>query len=280
MKKSFSRQIIVLLAIVLLFALLSLIPMFLFNRPGVDPWRMSIAMMVIQNVGIFIIPAFITARIFNNGRTVQTLMLDKFPGWGHLGMMLLIYVASIPMMNSIIEWNEGIRLPESMAGIEQWLRAQEDMALQATELMMDINTVGQLIVVILTVGLLTGIGEELIFRGSIQRLMIENRVNVHVAIWVSAFIFSALHMQFYGFVPRMLLGVFFGYLVVYSGSLWLPILAHALNNTMATVTYYQPSLENIPWLGTTTPVITCISTLLTLLLILFYVKYMRTARRV
>lgn len=275
MKKSFSRQIIVLLAIVLLFALLSLIPMYLFNRPGVDPWRMSIAMMVIQDVGIFIIPAFITARIFNNGRTVQTLMLDKFPGWSHLGMMLLIYIASIPMMNSIIEWNEGIRLPESMAGIEQWLRAQENMALQATELMMDIDSVGQLIVVILTIGLLTGIGEELIFRGSIQRLMIENRVNVHAAIWISAFIFSALHMQFYGFVPRMLLGAFFGYLVVCSGSLWLPILAHALNNTMATVTYYQPSLETTPWLGATTPGITIISTIVTLLLVLYYVKYMR-----
>ncbi len=275
MKKSFSRQVIVLLAIVLLFALLSLIPMYLFNRPGVDPWRMSIAMMVIQNVGIFIIPAFITARIFNNGRTVQTLMLDKFPGWSHLGMMLLIYIASIPIMNSIIEWNEGIRLPESMAGIEQWLRAQEDMALQATELMMDIDSVGQLIVVILTVGLLTGIGEELIFRGSIQRLMIENRVNIHAAIWISAFIFSALHMQFYGFVPRMLLGAFFGYLVVCSGSLWLPILAHALNNTMATVTYYQPSLETIPWLGATNPGITIVSTIVTLLLVLYYVKYMR-----
>lgn len=278
MKKSFSRQIIVLLAIVLLFALLSLIPMYLFNRPGVDPWRMSIAMMVIQDVGIFIIPAFITARIFNNGRTVQTLMLDTFPGWSHLGMMLLIYIASIPIMNSIIEWNEGIRLPESMAGIEQWLRAQENMALQATELMMDIDSVGQLIVVILTVGLLTGIGEELIFRGSIQRLMIENRVNVHAAIWISAFIFSALHMQFYGFVPRMLLGAFFGYLVVCSGSLWLPILAHALNNTMATVTYYQPSLETIPWLGATTPGITIISTIVTLLLVLYYVKYMRIKR--
>ena len=278
MKKSFSRQVIVLLAIVLLFALLSLIPMYLFNRPGVDPWRMSIAMMVIQNVGIFIIPAFITARIFNNGRTVQTLMLDKFPGWSHLGMMLLIYIASIPIMNSIIEWNEGIRLPESMAGIEQWLRAQEDMALQATELMMDIDSVGQLIVVILTVGLLTGIGEELIFRGSIQRLMIENRVNVHAAIWISAFIFSALHMQFYGFVPRMLLGAFFGYLVVCSGSLWLPILAHALNNTMATVTYYQPSLETIPWLGATNPGITIVSTIVTLLLVLYYVKYMRIKR--
>ena len=275
MKKSFSRQIIVLLAIVLLFALLSLIPMFLFNRPGVDPWRMNIAMMVIQNVGIFIIPAFVTARIFNSGHTMQALMLNKLPGWSHLGMMLLIYIASMPMMNSIIEWNEGIRLPESMAGIEQWLRTQEDMALKATELLMSMTSVGQLIIVILTVGVLTGLGEELIFRGSIQRLMIENRINIHVAIWVSAFIFSAMHMQFYGFVPRMLLGAFFGYLVVCSGSLWLPILAHALNNTVATVTYYQPTLENMPWFGIATPSTTIISTVATLILLLCYVRHMR-----
>ena len=275
MKKSFSRQIIVLLAIVLLFALLSLIPMYLFNRPGVDPWRMSIAMMVIQDVGIFIIPAFVTARIFNSGHTMQALMLNKLPGWSHLGMMLLIYIASMPMMNSIIEWNEGIRLPESMAGIEQWLRTQEDMALKATELLMSMTSVGQLIIVILTVGVLTGLGEELIFRGSIQRLMIENRVNIHVAIWVSAFIFSSMHMQFYGFVPRMLLGAFFGYLVVCSGSLWLPILAHALNNTVATVTYYQPALENMPWFGIATPSTTIISTVATLILLLCYIRHMR-----
>lgn len=275
MKKSFSRQIIVLLAIILLFALLSLIPMFLFNRPGVDPWRMNIAMMVIQNVGIFIIPAFVTARIFNSGHTMQALMLNKLPGWSHLGMMLLIYIASMPMMNSIIEWNEGIRLPESMAGIEQWLRTQEDLALKATELLMSMTSVGQLIIVILTVGVLTGLGEELIFRGSIQRLMIENRINIHVAIWVSAFIFSAMHMQFYGFVPRMLLGAFFGYLVVCSGSLWLPILAHTLNNTVATVTYYQPALENMPWFGIATPSTTIISTVATLILLLCYVRHMR-----
>lgn len=275
MKKSFSRQIIVLLAIILLFALLSLIPMFLFNRPGVDPWRMSIAMTIIQDVGIFIIPAFITARIFNNGHTLQALMLNKLPGWSHLGMMLLIYVAAMPMMNGIIAWNEGIKLPESMAGIEQWLRAQEDMALQATEVLMNINSVGQLIVVILTIGLLTGIGEELIFRGSIQRLMIEKRINIHVAIWVTAFIFSALHMQFYGFVPRMLLGAFFGYLVVCSGSLWLPILAHSLNNTIATITYNQPILEKMPWFGTFTTSTIIISTGATIILLLCYIRYMR-----
>ena len=162
-----------------------------------------------------------------------------------------------------------------MAGIEQWLRAQEDMALQATEVLMNINSVGQLIVVILTIGLLTGIGEELIFRGSIQRLMIEKRINIHVAIWVTAFIFSALHMQFYGFVPRMLLGAFFGYLVVCSGSLWLPILAHALNNTIATITYNQPILEKMPWFGTFTTSTIIISTGATIILLLCYIRYMR-----
>ncbi len=59
-----------------------------------------------------------------------------------------------------------------------------------------------------------------------------------MGIWVSAILFSALHMQFYGFFPRMLLGAFFGYLLLWSGSLWLPIIAHFVNNCVAVIFYY------------------------------------------
>ena len=210
-------QVVTLLSVMLLFTLLALIPMSLFSRPGVNQWRLLMVMTVIQNVGIFIIPAFITARIFNNGRTLKTLCLSSAPEWRHVGMLLLIYAASIPMMNAIVAWNEGMKLPEAMSGIEQWLRAHEDAAALATEQMMNITTVGQLVVAIIAVGILTGMGEELIFRGSLQRLMTERGVNIHVAIWVTAVIFSAVHMQFYGFVPRLLLGAYFGYLAVWSG---------------------------------------------------------------
>ena len=67
----------------------------------------------------------------------------------------------------------------------------------------------------------------------IQRAIVTLPVNAHVAIWVTAIIFSAVHMQFFGFVPRMILGALFGYLAYWSGSLWLPIIAHAFNNMCA-----------------------------------------------
>lgn len=272
-------QIVTLLSVMLLFTLLALIPLFLFNRPGVNQWRMLMAMTVIQNVGIFIIPAFITARIFNNGRTLKTLHLNVAPKWSHIGMMLLLYVASIPMMNVLVAWNEDMRLPEAMSGIERWLRMREDAAALATEQMLDISTVGQLIVAIFSVGILTGMGEELIFRGSLQRLMTERGVSIHLSIWVTAFIFSAIHLQFYGFVPRLLLGAYFGYLAIWSGSLWLPIMAHALNNSIAVAAYYDTELETLPWIGDSPDVVTAIVSLfLTAGLLYVYLKYMRVKR--
>jgi membrane protease YdiL (CAAX protease family) len=81
------------------------------------------------------------------------------------------------------------------------------------------------------------IGEEFFFRGGIQNI-ISDKKNIHVAVWVSAFVFSAIHMQFYGFIPRMLLGGMYGYLLFWSGSLWLPVIAHFVNNGMAVLVYY------------------------------------------
>ena len=85
------------------------------------------------------------------------------------------------------------------------------------------------------VAVLPAIGEELLFRGIVQRMFVRITKNIHWGIWISAILFSAMHMQFYGFIPRMLLGALFGYLLVWSGSMWLPILGHFLNNGIAVV---------------------------------------------
>jgi membrane protease YdiL (CAAX protease family) len=87
-------------------------------------------------------------------------------------------------------------------------------------------------------GILTGMGEELLFRGAVQRKFMDWLGNHHVAIWVAAAIFSAVHMQFYGFIPRMLLAALFGYLYYWSGNLWIPIIAHASNNTITILAMY------------------------------------------
>lgn len=272
MNKKTSTQIFTLLGLVILFYLLTITAAFILQYKGVEMWRFLMATTALQNIGIFIIPAVITARIFNPGKTLQVMQIDRMPGLAHIGLMILIYMASIPAMSAIVQWNEGWQLPESLS----WMRDMEEAAKQATEQLMNISSIGQLITVILIVGVLTGVGEEFLFRGSLQRLMIERNINIHAAVWVTAFIFSAIHMQAFGLVPRMLLGALFGYMVVWSGSLWLAVLAHALNNSLTTLTYYYPSLESAPWIGTEPTTITIIvSAIATLALTFVYYKWVR-----
>jgi membrane protease YdiL (CAAX protease family) len=124
-----------------------------------------------------------------------------------------------------------------MAAIEAALRSMEDNASNSVEMMLGPNTIGNLIISVLIVGLLAGFSEELFFRGALQRLL-SSRLSTSAAIWTAAVIFSAMHFQFFGFVPRMLLGAYLGYLLVWSGSIWLPAAVHAFNNIMFIVLRY------------------------------------------
>ena len=120
-----------------------------------------------------------------------------------------------------------------MSGIVQTFKDLEAKSEDSINIMTSGNSAGILIVNIMIVGIFAGLGEELFFRGGLMRLLGGVKsIGTHKAIWISAIIFSALHLQFFGFVPRMLLGVFFGYLLAWSGSLWLPILMHIINNSI------------------------------------------------
>lgn len=276
MKKNTTTQILALLGILALFTIMLGVAIVILQMKGVEQWRMTMAIMTLQNIGLFVLPAIIMARIFNPGKTMSVMQLNRLPGIKHITMMLLIYIASIPMMNMLIEWNESWHLPEALSSVENWLRASEDSATAATEQLLNVTSIGQLILVIIVVGILTGIGEEFIFRGTLQRIFLEQSNKIHCAIWVTAFIFSAIHMQFYGFLPRMLIGAFLGYLLVWSGSLWLPVLAHALNNSMAVISYHYESVQNAYWIGETQSTINIIiSTIITLALIYSYIKWIR-----
>src|SRR5690606_21183338 len=102
--------------------------------------------------------------------------------------------------------------------------------------------IGELILGILVIGVLAGIGEEYLFRGILQPKLHIYTGNAHAGIWLAAFIFSAIHFQFYGFLPRLMLGALFGYLYYYSGSLVYPIIAHILNNVFTVVAVYLSKL--------------------------------------
>ena len=232
---------------------------------------------VLQNVLVFILPAVATAML--STRFPATLLaIDKFPSGKFILLSIAALIVSIPLMNSIIDWNQNIALPESFSQFNEYMQQLEKGAEKAVNDITGGNTVGTLIMSILIVGIFTGLGEEIFFRGGLMRLFsCIKGMSPHVAIWLTAFLFSALHMQFLGFVPRMLLGVFFGYLTFWSGSLWLPIMIHAVNNSILVTTDWinnrggsQIDVNSIG-LGDNALVLNIASIILTL--IVFYALY-------
>lgn len=190
---------------------------------------------VVQDVVIFIVPALATAIICSR-YPARFLSIDRTPGLWATITAILTLLLSAPFQNQIVEWNQALNLPESLASLEEWMKAAENSASETVKLLTGGTTVGDMIISIMIVGIFAGLGEELFFRGTLQRILSGNKIGTHTAVWITAFIFSAFHFQFYGFFPRLLLGAYFGYLVWWSRSLWLPILVHVVNNSIVVVT--------------------------------------------
>ena len=150
-----------------------------------------------------------------------------------------LIVISFMATNSIfIEWNSNFTFPEFMKGFGEWAREQEAKAEELTKFFTTFDSTGDFVFGLIVIALLPAIGEELVFRGMLQPELFRASGSHHVAIWASAIIFSAFHMQFFGFVPRMLLGALFGYLYVWSGNLLLPMIAHFVNNGFSVLMMY------------------------------------------
>ena len=203
-------------------------------------------MQTISSIGGFILPAFFLAFLMNEN-VFSYLRLNRLALGNSFVLIAIMILTLTPFINWLMELNGRLVLPQFMHGIEQWMRKSEDDNSQLTKYFLDMHSFKDVLFNLVMIALIPAIGEELLFRGVLQRILRELFNNHHVAIFVSAGLFSALHMQFFGFVPRMLLGVLFGYLLVWSGSLWLPILGHFINNGAAVVfTYlFQNQLSNI-----------------------------------
>ncbi len=164
-----------------------------------------------------------------------------------IGAVVIILVFTLmPLINWTGELNSHLTLPGFMSGIENWMKNSEESLKKLTEAFLKMNGIGDVIVNVIVVALLAAVGEELFFRGAMQNVFLEWTKNKHTAVWVTAIVFSALHAQFYGFLPRMLLGVVLGYLYIWSGSLWLSMLFHFLNNGMAVVFSYLVGKGSVP----------------------------------
>lgn len=210
-----------------------------------------------QDVIAFVVPAVATA-VFVSRRPAELLCVAGVPTLIPVAVVALITVVSVPAQEAIIYWNYNISLPESMSEFASMARKMEDAANSTLRMLISDGSVASVILNILVVGVAAAFAEELLFRGCFQRLLTTGGINPHVAIWVVAFFFSALHFQFFGFVPRMLLGAYFGYLLYWTGNIWVPIIAHFMNNAFyvlaASMQARQGMLSTEPslWNGWTT----------------------------
>ena len=157
--------------------------------------------------------------------------------WLLLIGVVLMFV-SLPVTGQLMVWNESMSLGPSFEVLEHWLQQMEETASKLTEQLLQVNTFWGLLGNLLVIALIPAIGEELTFRGVLQQSLVRRCKNVHVGIVLSAAIFSFIHFQFYGFLPRMFLGLLLGYMFYYSGSLWTSILMHFINNGTAVVVAY------------------------------------------
>lgn len=171
-------------------------------------------------------------------------------GWNHVNrqqilLAVAIMMLSMPFINGLAVWNEGLHLPSFLGSLESWIRQAEAEAMRMTEAFLIMDTPLDLLINLVVIAIIPAVGEELLFRGVIQKLFLKWNGKVHLSVWLTAFVFSAVHMQFLGFFPRLILGAVLGYMLVWSGSLWLPIVAHFTNNAFAVLLTYFIGMDKI-----------------------------------
>lgn len=199
-----------------------------------------------------------------------------------VGNILICFILGFPFLNEVVWLNSQMQLPSWLSGLEQWMITTEKGATAQVATLLGVSSVGGLLVNLLVIGVMTGICEEIFFRGTLQRLLASHGANKHFAIWADAFIFSLLHFQFFGFVPRLLLGAFFGYIFLWTGSIWASAAAHAIFNSITVVEVWLlhrgVAADVVESFGVQTsgvPWIACVSLLLVAVYIFMQRRYSR-----
>jgi len=198
------------------------------------------ALLFTQGIGSglgFWAATWIIVRFLEKANLNWTKQLSRVSG-KNLALVIAMTVGGMLFNGLLMFWNSQMVLPEFLSGVEQWMRDMETQLMELTNYLTDFQSIPELLSGILVIGVFAGVGEELFFRGLIQPKMQRYFQSPHLGIWITAFIFSAIHLQFYGFLPRMFLGALFGYLYHYTGSLFYPILGHILNNTFTLLLVY------------------------------------------
>lgn len=208
-----------------------------------------------STIGMFIVPALVFARL-ESSNVSSYLHLDNRGQWILITVSIAVMFSSGPIIEWTVLMNKQMVLPEFLHGLQDWMLSKEKQLDRITKTLLIMNNFSSLLINLIMIAILPAIGEEFIFRGCFQNIFTRWAGNYHWGIWLAAILFSAIHAQFYGFIPRMLLGALFGYLLVWGRSIWLPVLAHFVNNAGAVITAYAYQLrgQSLDKLDQTEPV--------------------------
>lgn len=181
-------------------------------------------------IGTFLVPALLFAYCYNR-QWFDYNAANRSPKQSMINIVLILSVTLLPVVGALSAFNQHIMPQEG--GVAEFMRDLEEAANHILELVTSQRSSWDLVANMLVFAVLAGVCEEFFFQGALQPLMMNWTKSPHIGILLTALIFSALHFQFYGFIPRFLLGVYLGYLFYWSRSLWLPILAHVLHNALS-----------------------------------------------
>lgn len=204
-----------------------------FNNLNTNQLNFISIAQIFSATGTFVIPALILNKIEKNNKPYFNFEMPS------KSKLFLFVLAIMIAYSEFFEWtiflNEQMKFPSFLKDVGHWMRNKEDETTALTNALLSRTSISALIVNLFMVGVLAATGEELLFRGCLQNILNKWFTNPHLGIWISAIIFSAIHLQFYGFFPRMLIGALCGYLYFFGKSIWLPILAHFTNNAFAII---------------------------------------------
>ena len=197
-------------------------------------------MQISSQIFTFVLPPILYAMLVKE-RPFKSLGFSKSTIlWLILGVAMMYTI--LPLNSIFTEWNANIKFPESLASFEKLMQDLQERATEVMEKFVNVDTIGGLIINLFMIAGLAALGEELLFRSVIQTSLIKICKNAHVGIFIASAIFSLFHMEFYGLLPRLVLGLLMGYMYYYSRSIWIPMAMHFANNGTIVFLYY---LNNI-----------------------------------
>lgn len=192
---------------------------------------------IVNQLFSLLMPPLLLAVLIST-KPLEWLTLNSKPKISGILLVVLLTFSIYPLVELLGSWNLRMQLPEALAGLEAMMRSSEENAARLTEAFLMHPDGGSLALNLLMVGILAALGEELFFRPALINILNSWFRNQHLAIIVSAFLFAAMHLQFFTFLPRFMLGLILGYTFIWSGSVWIPFITHLVYNSSAVMVYF------------------------------------------